>query len=237
MAQSLLFSHCPSHIPFYHCGPDIAGQAILLERKWATSVGIGVDASRGVAWDHEVVVNGAMHAVWWMEGVTTRVFLNVYLSSRSADERARQLAEATAWIAAFRRRRKAQTQNAVDSVEWVFGGDRNFVNSPEHRHSTSSEGSWHPGVAVLRAWDEFENAMGHGTVMEQPEFTWEKIWTCRDGTVHYCREILDIAGCSIKGFMYINVLPCSSIVDNLPHPTASDHKPVSLSFQPARRLK
>ena len=238
-AQSLLFSHLPSHIPFYHCGPNLSGQAILFERKWAAPLGIGDEASRGVTWDHEVVVEGAMHAVWWVEGENIRGFLNIYLSARSERERVRQLRAATAWMTDFRRKIAAQrpSVNLATSLEWSFGGDRNFVSCPEHRFSSSSQGHWHPGTGVLQAWDAFEHAMGHGAVAEQAEFTWERVSRTREGNLSYCREVIDVAGISVPGFKYINVLASSSVIEKLPYPSASDHKPVSLVFRPVRRLK
>ena len=82
--------------------------------------------------------------------------------------------------------------------------------------------------------------MGQGMVVQQPEFTWERVSQQRDGITEYCKQVLDVAGTAVDGLSYANYVARSICVQDLPFPNASDHRPVSLDFaevRPARNRR
>ena len=165
VATSCLFDHLPSHRSYCHCGSTLPGQAILVERKWADSKGIGYETTKGVEWDHEVAVEGSMHVLWWIDGDVVRGILNLYLNANSARVRASQLQEATKWFTNFRQRHEQTDTGRNDRhVELIFGGDRNLISDPEHRTNTQRDGPWHPGREVLQSWDLFLGSLGQAVV-------------------------------------------------------------------------
>ena len=179
-----------------------------------------------------------MHAAWWIDGLAVRGLLNLYLDAHSATKRAQHLNDAATWMSNFRRR--VQQWEARDDaeyrIEWVFGGDRNFTSAPEHRQTSAPSGTWHPGTQTLQALENLQNAMGHGNVIDQPDFTWERIHRTGEG-LQYWKEVLDVAGVSIEPLRYINFLPVSKRVQTIPHPRASDHWPVSIEFQHGKKQR
>ena len=58
---SSLVSHVPTHASFYHSGLQLPGQAILIQRSWGATVGIGDAERQNVDWGHEILVQGCMH--------------------------------------------------------------------------------------------------------------------------------------------------------------------------------
>ena len=147
VADSILFQHHPTHQPFYHCGENLSGQAILACRKWAHGFGIGDISTEGLTWGSEVMVNGAFHVLWWIDGDIVRGFINMYLSSHGADQRAKQMSDAATWVRGFKERVRAweARDNIQYTCEWVYGGDRNFTMSPEQRFTSSATNTWYPG--------------------------------------------------------------------------------------------
>ena len=121
--------------------------------------------------------------------------------------------------------------------EFIFGGDRNFISSPEQRLSSDPTGNWFPGGPTLQAWSEFQAELGAGTVVEQSEFTWQRISSTSNGETRYCKKILDIVGVSLDQGRYLNFSPQSAVVHDMPFPNASDHQPISLMFTDSGRTK
>ena len=111
-----------------------------------------------------------------------------------------------------------------------FGGDRNFITSPEHRVSSSATGGWHPGRETIQAWSVVMDAMGLGAVVEQCDFTWQRIARSRTGENSFCRKILDVVGASIDYARNLHAAAHAMVVHTLPFPNASDHKPIALAF-------
>ena len=79
--------------------------------------------------------------------------------------------------------------------------------------------------------------MVNGTVVEQPEYTWQRIQTDRDGCVSFHRAVLDVAGMSVEPFRYVNYTAVSRRIDTIPFPSASDHMPIGIAWQKVRRGK
>ena len=232
VVESSLFSHLPTHQSFYHCGPELPGQAILVQRMWAATVGVGDKSRLNQDWGHEVLVSGCMHMMWWVQAGVLRGVINMYLDSHSTNERVRQIREAATQIHAFK-----QKLQQCSRYEFVFGGDRNFTTTPEQRLSSDQAGNWFPGSATLQAWSDLMEALGSGTIIEQSEFTWQRISTTANGERRFCKKVLDVAGTSLEGGRYVNFTAQSVVVPNMPYPHASDHQPVSLKFQDSRRAK
>ena len=136
-------------------------------------------------------------------------------------ERLRQL---KALAAAIRDFKHSMTEG--HRFEFIFGGDRNFITSPEHRVSSSATGGWHPGRETIQAWSVVMDAMGLGAVVEQCDFTWQRIARSRTGENSFCRKIL---GGSLNR-LYSELACSCTVVHTLPFPNASDHKPVALAF-------
>ena len=178
------------------------------------------------------MLHSPMHALYWIDRFVVRGFLNMYLDSHAADTRTTQLKEATAWMVAFKE--KVHQTGARDGInyqmEWVYGGDRNFTTAPEQRLTSSSSGTWHACTRFLRAWQSFEAAMGHGNVIDQPEFTWKRVARSRHGRLDHWKQILDVVGISAEHLRYVNFIPVFDRIGNIPHPRASDHWPVSIEF-------
>ena len=51
------------------------------------------------------------------------------------------------------------TQNQFEQTRIVLGGDRNFVSAADQKLSTATE-SWHPGAAVISAWQRLLTEIG-----------------------------------------------------------------------------
>ena len=79
VAHSHLFGYLQSHIPFYHCGPMLPGQVILVENKRASRMHIGDDQVRGQQWSHEIIPGTSTHVLWWKYRQAARCFLNILL--------------------------------------------------------------------------------------------------------------------------------------------------------------
>ena len=232
LVESSLLSHLPTHMSFYHCGLELPGQAILVQRKWATTMGIGDLSRENTDWGHEVLVQGSMHMIWWITAGTLRGIINMYMDSHSANERVRQLREAADRIRNFK-----QNQRECTKCEFIFGGDRNFTSAPEHRTSSDQAGNWFPGSPTLQAWSDLMEALGNGAVVEQSGFTWQRISHMANGEHHFCKKILDVAGMSVDEGRYLNFKATSTVVPNMPFEHASDHQPVSLVFQDSQKVK
>ena len=54
--ESSLVSRVPTRASFYHCRLQLPGQAILIQRSWAATVGIGDAGRRNVDWGHEILI-------------------------------------------------------------------------------------------------------------------------------------------------------------------------------------
>ena len=132
VVESSLMSHLPTHRSFYHCGPELPGQAIMVQRKWASTVSIGDPSRQDVDWGHEILVPGCMHMLWWITAGVLRGVINMYLNSHSAAACVQQLKAAVSKLSAFRQRR-----SHLSRCEFIFGGDRNFIMAPEHRLSSN----------------------------------------------------------------------------------------------------
>ena len=222
-------SHLPTHRSFYHCGPELPGQAIMVQRKWASTVSIGDPSRQDVDWGHEILVPGCMHMLWWITAGVLRGVINMYLNSHSAAARVQQLKAAVSKLGAFRQRR-----SHLSRCEFIFGGDRNFIMAPEHRLSSNPSGNWFPGTPTLQAWKDFMESLGNASVVEQSDFTWQRLSTTNEGEQRYCKKILDVAGVAVDLRRYFTA---TSTVANIPYKHASDHQPVSIVFAWTGRAK
>ena len=134
VVESALLSHLPTHMRFYNCGEGLPGQAILVQRKWAATVGIGDRDRQRQDWGHEVLVQSCAHMVWWITHGVLKAIVNMYLDSHSAQQRVHQLEAMAARIRSFK-----QAQSTCAQFEFIFDGDRNFVTVPEHRSDSSDQ--------------------------------------------------------------------------------------------------
>ena len=116
------------------------------------------------------IVKTIMHLLWWREREVIRGVLNVYLHPGSARIRRSQLREAATWLNNFRHQHENASSDG-SRVEFIFGGDRNFVSEQSHRVSQPDDGRWHPCRLTLQAWEDFESALGQAAVAPQTDFT------------------------------------------------------------------
>ena len=79
--------------------------------------------------------------------------------------------------------------------------------------------------------------LGNGAVVEQSEFTWQRISHMANGEHHFCKKILDVAGMSVDEGRYLNFQATSTVVPNMPFEHASDHQSVSLVLQDSQKVK
>ena len=161
VAESVLFQHHPSHMACYHCAPKISGQAILVERRWASKVTIGQQSTEQLRWGAEVVVHGSMHAIWWIDGLAVRGILNIYLDSHSAEQRVHQLRGGGSLLRSFRERVVSWgSRDGHDyHVEWICGGTeisrrhRNIVKlHPRRELGTQELPPWTLGKVSRNIW-------------------------------------------------------------------------------------
>ena len=189
VVESSLGLHLPTRTGFYYCGLELPGQVIFVQRKWAATVGVGDVGRQHVDWGHEVIVPGCMHMLWWRQGDVLRGVINMYLDSHSPGERVWQLRESVDKLRNFKRR-NANGQRC----EFIFGGDRTCITSPEQRLSSDPTGSWFPGGPTLEAWSNFLQEQGAGALVEQTEFTWQRISAMANGERRFVRRFSMLRG-------------------------------------------
>ena len=226
VAESRLFGEVASHRPVYHCGAHCIGQVILVDRGQCALYGIGDEALEGRNWGHDILEEGSVHMLWWQVRPIFRCFVNMCLGSHSAAERIRQLRAA---MSSLRLSRDRATAGGDISLEFLFEGDLNFTNAPEHQISSTIGGTWYPGRPTMEAWQEFWKQCMMHMWSNNHNLLGAAFVQMGIGQRTTAEKVLDVGGISIDTMRYVCVNAVITGVKEIHVYHASDHLPVLIT--------
>ena len=188
------------------------------------------------------IIPGVMATLHWKAEGRDSWLTSFRLDAKDEKERIRQLAIGTLW---------AQGHIGPKDIT-IFGGDRNFVRKTSEKQSRRN--TWRPSTKMNEAWTKFLKGHGNAQETEQPEYTWGRVVkhensdendidrsapgssAIQEGdTASWTYEVLDVVGTNVDSYDQIAHQAMAKRCDDVPHPAASDHWPVSLEWRSLER--